>query len=159
MNHNSDDKKQKQPLASVSSPITSPNKHAKRNAAQPTYSRTLSQGLKSTEFGFWMFSGFDSSRVYGTASSSSRLKVARGLFKYLFVTGFDKGSLPEDVMQHLQYNPIRFRFVKNIPCKDDDKRASFKLTVSIFAYEHVFSSNAWPVGIYIREFFQRTKAE
>ena len=62
-------------------------------------------------------------------------------------------------MQHLQYNKIRFRFVKKIPCKDDDKRASFKLTVPISAYEHVFSSNAWPVGIYVREFFQRTKAE
>ena len=154
-----DDKKQKQPPALMPSPITSPNKHAKRDAAQPTYSRTLSQGLKSTESGFCMFSGVDSSRVYGTASSSSRLKVAQDLFKHLFVTGFDKDSTPEDVMQHLQYNKIRFRFVKKIPCKDDDKRASFKLTVPISAYEHVFSSNAWPVGIYVREFFQRTKAE
>ena len=67
MNHNSDDKKQKQPPALMPSPITSPNKHAKRDAAQPTYSRTLSHGLKSTESGFCMFSGVDSSRVYGTA--------------------------------------------------------------------------------------------
>ena len=156
---NSDDKKQKQPPVLMPSPITSPNKHAKRDAAQPTYSRTLSQGLKSTESGFCMFSGVDSSRVYGTASSSSRLKVAQDLFKHLFVTGFDKDSTPEEVMQHLQYNKIRFRFAKKIPCKDDDKRASFKLTVPISAYEHVFSSNAWPVGIYVREFFQRTKAK
>ena len=99
-----------------------------------------------------MFSGFDSSRVYGTASSSSRLKVAQDLFKHLFVTGFNKDSTPEYVMQHLQDNKIRFRFVKKILCKVDDKRASFKLTVPISAYEHVFSSNAWPVGIYVKEF-------
>ena len=94
-------KKQKQPPASVPNLITSPNKHAKRDAAQPTYSPTLSQGLKSTESGFCMFSGVNSSRVYGNASSSSRLKIAQDLFKHLFVTGFDKDYTPEDVMQHL----------------------------------------------------------
>ena len=75
---------------------------------------THSGHIKSTESGFCMFSGVDSSRVYGTASSSSRLKVAEDLFKHLFVTGFDKDSTPEDVMQHLQYNKIRFRFVKKM---------------------------------------------
>ena len=149
-NHNSDDKKQKQPPASVPSPITLTNKHAKRDAAQPNYLRTLSQGLKSTESGFCMLSGVDSSRVYGTASSSSRLKVVQDLFKHLFVTGFEKDSTFEDVMQHLQYNKIRFRFVKKIPCKNYEKKASFKLTVPISAYEHVFSSNAWPVSIYVK---------
>ena len=109
MNHNSDDKKQKQPPASAPSLITSPNKHAKRDAAQPTYSRTLSHGLKSTESGFCMFSGFDSRRVYGTASSSSRLKVAQDSFKHLVVTGFDKDSTPEDVMQCCQLGSFRMR--------------------------------------------------
>ena len=68
-------------------------------------------------------------------------------------------TTPDDVMQHMQHNKIRFKFVKKIPCKDDDYRASFKLTVPFSAYEHAFSSDSWPPGIYIREFYPRTKAQ
>ena len=54
--------------------------------------------------------------------------VAQESFKHLFTTGFDRDCTPDDVMQHMQHNKIRFKFVKKIPCKDDDYRASFKLT-------------------------------
>ena len=119
-----------------------------------SYSRTLTNGLNEPKF--CMFSG--ARKAFGTATQS-RLKVAQESFKHLFTTGFDKDCTPDDVMQHMQHNKIRFKFVKKIPSKDDDYRASFKLAVLFSAYEHAFSSDSWPPGIYIREFYPRTKAQ
>ena len=123
-------------------------------SGKKSYSRTLTNGLNEPKF--CMFSG--PRKAFGTATQS-RLKVAQESFKHLFTTGFDKDCTPDDVMQHMQHNKIRFKFVKKIPCKDDDYRASFKLTVPFSAYEHAFSSDSWPPGIYIREFYPRTKAQ
>ena len=89
----------------------------------------------------------------------SRDSIAQESFKHLFTTGFDKDCTPDDVMQHMQHNKIWFKFVKKIPCKDDDYRASFKLTVPFSAYKHAFSSDSWPPRIYIIEFYPRTKAQ
>ena len=87
-------------------------------------------------------------KVYGTAKQS-RLKVAQEPYKHVFATGFDKESAADDVMQHLQHNKIKFKFVKKVPCKDNNIRASFKITVPVSDYEHAFSCNSWPPGIYV----------
>ena len=56
MNHNSDDKKQKQPPALMPSPITSPNKHAKRDAAS---TNLLTYSLSGTKkYRIWVLHVF-----------------------------------------------------------------------------------------------------
>ena len=131
------------------------NSSEKRDeSGKKSCSRTLTNGLNEPKL--CMFS--DARKAFGTATQS-RLKVAQESFKHLFTTGFDKDCTPDDVMQHMQHNKIRFKLVKKIPWKDIDYRASFNMIVPFSAYEHAFSSDSWPPGIYIRELYPRTKAE
>ena len=98
-----------------------------------------------------MFSG--RLQTYGKATKSPTLKSARGLLKHFYATGFDKDTTPEDVMLHMKCNDINFRYIKQLPPRDDREvtRASLKLTVPISAFHKTISEEKHKNNVYVSE--------